>query len=324
MNWEEVKQKITDEVLANGYVAIDGHPTGYKVPCPFGHNGQTDKPSTWHARYDSQTGVLHCFGNHGEWKIKDLASYYGIDLQGVQASQPRPKPQPKPLEVPTNTPLFWDVEWEYALEQNPELIDWLEGRGVNSFCRLHGRLGYTNPKNKQNHSLPASYLNKLLIPRFNDTGQVVAVKTRSMPWQEKFYSSFTGGSNFGLYGRLYGKSWAVIVESELDCLALMFQLGNTGTVAACPLTAFNEVCAAQIPRGTRTLFVAIDRDGEKLYQDVKAQLPRLQVICLRSDPYKDIGECIQNNYLPEWVDQIRSGYHPILGRAVNKGEIVTW
>lgn len=276
----------------------------YHCECPFGHN----KVDFNQATYNTHTGYFECKGqashNHN-WKA--LMAWLQMPLDSLPTHTPKPLPTPK-----ERGPVVWNPTWFTALKESPsqvcrDLRLWLLRRGVDELAIHNGRLGYTG----KDTGIPWWAQDKLAIPWRDVDGQVVAVKLRSLPHQNKAYmaipnSNFTGG----LYGYMDASPYACVVihEAELDALAFDAWTGYCGLSVAAPTSHWNGPLGSYYMAllAGRRVYVARDGDsaGEAMLAAIRVHNPYAVELSF-GEAGKDWGACVQMGTLPAWANAFK-------------------
>lgn len=186
---------------------------------------------------------------------------------------------------------------EAALDYHPEAIEYLQSRGINVEVAKRNRVGYVDHWRIG----PA-----VVMPSFDDQGELVEVKFRSIKGKEFDKTNRTPGEHW-LYSRdvvpeavLTGKP-VVVTESQLDALTLQ----SFGFPAVSFDSAAHKLNAADLCALKSLPLVALGLDNDEAGQEATERteklIPAKQRITLDFGGTKDLGEVY--NAAPEQFAQ---------------------
>jgi len=210
-------------------------------------------------------------------------------------------PPPKP-------PVLWDEEWVINLSCHAEALDYLNSRGIPDRVASHYRLGFTGTDSR----LPEWAHKRICFPWFSEQltedgwkRKVSGVKLRSLPSAKATHnyislehSDFSGLFNYS--PRRLTKE-VVIMESEIDCIALGAKTGHYGLAVSTPAGSIT-LAKALLLFGYHKVWCASDADvaGESMFQTLKQHFPRAMRL-LPVSGYKDFSASYPQ--VPDWVNK---------------------
>lgn len=196
IDFKQVRNDADFLTLLNHYgitAVKDGQKEGqYKCHCPF-HDDR--RPSL---KINTERNVFHCFPCEASGNILDFVMRYEslepfpaakrlMEICGMSGTTPARPPKPAPAEKPPEVPPEEDgipynrvLTFELKLSKPPELIAWLEERGIDEAMMDQFGLGLASKRSK-------TIGGRLAIPIHNEQGELVAYCGRALDDAEPKY-----------------------------------------------------------------------------------------------------------------------------------------
>lgn len=282
MNIEEQKVKdcLKDYLISKG-LRVDGE----NFSCPF---HKDDNPS---ARYYCDTNTVYCFSCRKPYDIFDFigndynldnkqAYKKGFELYGDKkifnsTYQPIKEKVDKPLIDYTDT----FKEWNKALLENKQAIDYIKNRGIDLTLIDKFNLGYDKK------------YNTIVFPKDKYTyiSRSIIGKTHFKQGERTFFNQSALFNN---------ESYCIITEGEFDCLS--FESMGCNAISLGGITSINNLAKLNLPQN-KTYILALDNDekGIKATNELKNLLSQqnLMVVAMEYNvPYKDPNEYLTSEY----------------------------
>jgi len=200
---------------------------------------------------------------------------------GWRPEAPRPRPEFKPW-VPVPPADLWQeraekfLAWSQGhLEKNAEAIAWLAARGINAQAVADYRLGWNPGENGKDiyrarsaWGLPPEYRDDgklkalwipvgIVIPYIRD-GIIHRIRIRRQESDRRYVVLSGSSKSVMLLGR--DRRAFVIIESELDAIAVMANNELAGAVGLGSVSAKPDAEAFEVLRGALQILVSIDYD----------------------------------------------------------------
>jgi DNA primase len=314
------------------------HGGEWQGPCPG--CGGTDRFHVWPEQQEGK-GSYWCrscekSGDNIQFLIdfedltfKEACAQLNVTLPDRPAPYrvPPPLPQTKPEFTPTThaAPIdLWQeraekfIAWaESHLPRNPEIIAWLAARGISAETASAYRLGWNPGENdkdiyrartvwglpeirKEDGKLKALWIPRgLVIPWITD-GVIHRIRIRRPDGEPRYY--VIPGSTMSTMILEQTRRAFVIVESELDAIAISANTRTAGTVALGSVSAKPDAAAHGILKNAIQILNALDYDaaGAKAMEWWKEQFNRCDRWPVPKG--KDPGEAFQMGIdLDQWI-----------------------
>jgi len=264
-------------------------------PCPS--CGGTDRFHVWPQQQDGK-GSYWCrgCGKAGD-SIQFLIDFEGMSFKEacaeLRVDMPARSPSWRPSVPPTGKPEFepartippadlWQdkaekfLAWAQGhLEKNGEVLSWLAARGIDAGAAADYRLGW-NPgeegkdiyrarsawglpeERRDDGRLKALWIPAgLVIPYIRD-GVIHRLRIRRPAGEPRYYVLPGSASSTMLLGR--ERRAFVVVEAELDAIAVMANNALAGAVGLGSVSAKPDAEACEILRGALQILVSLDYD----------------------------------------------------------------
>jgi len=304
-NVDSIKERLDIVEVLSSYLKLEKAGKNFKGRCPF----HTEKTPSFVVSQERQN--YYCFGCGAKGDIftfvqesegvdfkgalKILAERAGVEIEYQKGGSKSEKDKLYAvLEDATNF-------FESKLTENPEVLKYLESRGVNEDSIKQWRLGFAPNEWRLLYSYLTSvgytkdvllkaglikqgeeqskeaydvFRGRIIFPLFDSTGRVVAFSGRAI--EKDAPAKYLNSPETALFNKselLYGldkakdeirkKNFTVLVEGQLDII-LSHQVGVKNTVASSG-TAFTHMHLERLKRLSPRILLAFDGDsaGEK-------------------------------------------------------------
>jgi hypothetical protein len=259
----------------------------------------------------TDTNRWRCFGCGNGGDILDLIQLthnvgYQESLSMVNSEMTIRQPvERQRIEQPKKEAIheLWRDEWETSLKKQTEIGLWLKNRGIDENWSDTFGLGYVDQ-----HPTLEWAKRKIAIP-YKRGFDIVGTKLRKDPRLNSNgakYLTITGSdmTMFNMDALMVGYRNYVLIETELDAIALSALLDNEYRVLAKSAGSFSENTARLLTG--KFLWVVCDNDdaGKAAFANIKKLHAAARPLFVSGD-FKDFGESIQNGIVPEWVEFLK-------------------
>lgn len=299
---ETIRAKLSIESVVGSYVKLEKSGRNFRACCPFHH----EKTPSFYVT--PSLGIYKCFGCHKGGDIfkfveeienisfldalKQLAEKAGVSLDEYKSEKPSRIALLR--EIMDTAAKFYEV----AFRKNPEVVTYLESRGMIKDTMVAWRVGYAEKgwsnlydylKKKysdqdilatglclegKQQGLYDRFRERIMFPITDGQGRVIAFTGRVMPGTEeasKPTGKYINSPETDLYHKssvLFGfdkaktgiheKGFAIVVEGQMDCI-MSHQTGITNVVALSG-TAGTDLHMEQLARFTSNIALCLDAD----------------------------------------------------------------
>jgi DNA primase len=299
---ETIRAKLPIETVVGSYIKLEKSGKNFRGCCPF-HNEKT--PSFY---VTPSLGIYKCFGCHKGGDIfkfveeienipfldalKQLAEKAGVSLDEYKSEKPSRIAILR--EIMDTAAKFYEV----AFRKNPEVVAYLESRGMTKDIMVTWRVGYAEKgwsnlydylrrkysdqdildtglclQGKQ-QGLYDRFRERIMFPIADSQGRVIAFTGRVMPGTEEAsreVGKYINSPETELYHKssvlfgfdkakssIHSQGFAIIVEGQMDCI-MSHQAGVTNVVALSG-TASTDLHMEQLARFTGNVALCLDAD----------------------------------------------------------------